>query len=264
MAIVMSEQVSMFLGALVLGVVLGCLYDFFRITRLAFVFPAILILFEDLLFFIFSSIILFSYLLRASDGQVRYFVLAGVVLGWAGYYFTVGKLVMRCSESIIGLLRKVIGFILRPFRWIWKKFLCGFRWLENKQATWINKIKNGLKLRIVMMYNGKKKQERTGSAMAKGTTKTKSKNSLDGILKLLTIALLILLVIFLVRTKLSFAEMQAQLSDVQTQIEEQKLANKDMELSLRDSETYMERSAREKLDYALPDEQVFIDVSGTD
>ena len=89
MEIHLTEQASVFLNSLFLGAVLGCIYDFFRITRLAFVIPSLLVLLEDLMFFLVSSIILFNYLLQSNHGQIRSFILVGVVLGWTIYYFSV-------------------------------------------------------------------------------------------------------------------------------------------------------------------------------
>ncbi len=271
----MSQQAAVFLGALLLGVVLGCLYDFFRITRLAFVLPSLVVLVEDLLFFLFSSVILFSYLLRVSDGQVRVFILLGAVLGWAGYYFTLGRVVMAFSGAIIQFVKKVIGWVLRPVRWLWGLITQFRARLAQKAAAGGRKLKNGLKNRMSMMYNEKKRKkqlraqqkaqaaaraedgERTVGPMAKTAAKTKRKSSMDAVLKLLALALLILLAVFLVRTSLSFAEMDRALEDVDAQIEQQKLVNKDMELTLRDSETYWERRARE-LDFAYPGEDVWV------
>ena len=81
MGITIAGQTAVFLQSLLLGAVLGCFYDLFRITRIAFLMPALLVLIEDLLFFLFSSIALFGFLLENNDGQIRWFILLGVVLG---------------------------------------------------------------------------------------------------------------------------------------------------------------------------------------
>lgn len=277
----MTEQASVFLGALLLGVVLGCLYDFFRITRLAALLPALVILLEDLLFFIISSVILFSFLLRTLDGQVRYFILLGVVLGWAGYYLTLGRVVMAFSSAIIRFVRRVLAIAFTPFRWLMEKLRKLKRHLGKKATKAGEGLKNSLKNHRAMLYNKKQQRrrlraaqktqasgggqvrERTVEAMAKSAAKQKQRNSLDGILKLLTVALLILLAVFLVRTTMSYAAMDQSLREMDRQIEQQKLINKDMELTLRDNETYWERRARE-LDFAYPGEDIWVfDGSGS-
>ena len=69
MAIAITEQTAVFFHSLLLGAVLGCFYDLFRITRIAFVIPALLVLVEDLLFFLFSSIVLFGFMLGTATAR---------------------------------------------------------------------------------------------------------------------------------------------------------------------------------------------------
>ena len=162
MAIAITEQASVFFRSLMLGAVLGCLYDFFRITRLAFIIPSLLVLVEDLLFFLFSSIILFGFMLENSYGQIRYFILLGVLLGWTIYYFTVGSFVMKCSAGIIHILRVVFAFLWRPFAWMGKKLGAAGRRLEKSASNTASKVKFGLKLRVLMMYNRANKAQKDG------------------------------------------------------------------------------------------------------
>jgi cell division protein FtsB len=95
----------------------------------------------------------------------------------------------------------------------------------------------------------------------KGQAKT-SPFSINSILKAACILLMLLLAVFFVKTKLDIADMQKQLADMEQQVEQQELENKDAELALRQDDETMERTAREKLDYAHPDERVFVDISG--
>ncbi len=87
--------------------------------------------------------------------------------------------------------------------------------------------------------------------------------SINSLLKFACIFLGILLAVYFVKTKLDIVEMQEQLTEMNQQVELQRLKNKEAELSLRDDDETMERAAREKLDYAHPDERIFVDISGT-
>lgn len=86
--------------------------------------------------------------------------------------------------------------------------------------------------------------------------------SINSLLRFACIILCILFAVYFVKTKLDIAEMQQQLVAMEEQVELQRLKNKDAELSLREDDGAMERAAREKLDYAHPDERVFVDISG--
>ena len=87
--------------------------------------------------------------------------------------------------------------------------------------------------------------------------------SINSLLRLACVLLTILFVVYFVKTRLDIVEMQQQLVAMEEQVEQQRLENKDAKLSLREDDDTMERAAREKLDYAHPDERVFVDISGT-
>ena len=87
--------------------------------------------------------------------------------------------------------------------------------------------------------------------------------SINSLLKFACVFLGILFAVYFVKTRLDIQEMQEQLAGMHQQVELQRLKNKDAELSLREDDETMERAAREKLDFAHPDERIFVDISGT-
>ena len=111
MTVVVAHQTQIFLGACLLGGFLGVIYDFFRISRLAFHLPRVVILLEDVLFFVICGVVTFLYLAETNDGQVRYFIMLGLLLGATLYYFTLGEVVMRVSSVIIGFVSKTLSLI---------------------------------------------------------------------------------------------------------------------------------------------------------
>lgn len=86
--------------------------------------------------------------------------------------------------------------------------------------------------------------------------------SINSLLRIACILLCVLFAVYFVKTRLDIASMQERLVAMEEQVELQRLKNRDAELSLREDDDTMERAAREKLDYAHPDERVFVDISG--
>ena len=168
MAIAITQQTAVFFHSLLLGVVLGCFYDLFRITRIAFIIPALLVLVEDLLFFLFSSIVLFGFMLENSYGQIRWFILLGVALGWVIYYFTAGSLVMKCSAQIIATIRRILAFLWRPFAWSGKKCAAAGAFLEKRSRNLVLRTKSSLKSTVVLMYNKKNPKGRGSLNLQEG------------------------------------------------------------------------------------------------
>jgi len=71
--------------------------------------------------------------------------------------------------------------------------------------------------------------------------------------------------VLLIDLQVTLASRKQELAELQQQYEEKRIANKELELQLQQGmdEEYVERIAREKLDYVAPDEKVYIDISGS-
>lgn len=68
----------------------------------------------------------------------------------------------------------------------------------------------------------------------------------------------------LLQLQVDIMNRRTELSELKEKCEAQRLANKEAErmLTLGDTDLYVERVAREKLDFAYPDEKIYIDISG--
>ena len=85
------------------------------------------------------------------------------------------------------------------------------------------------------------------------------------LLKLAIFAFAAYIVFALVNQQVQINEKSQELADLQEQVETQKIKNEDMKHALNaDEETkeYIERVAREDLDYAKPGERVFVNIAG--
>jgi hypothetical protein len=112
LGIYLAEQTRFFLEAILLGAAFGLLYDALRITRLAIPAPYAVVFVEDVLYFLFLGMATFLFLMRTIDGQVRFFILVGAVIGALLYFMSVSVLVMMVSGAIIKAVKAFIGFIV--------------------------------------------------------------------------------------------------------------------------------------------------------
>lgn len=157
----LSWQCVTFLLSLLLGSLLGALYDVFRITRKAIPLPGILIALEDLLYFLLCSVLSFVYLMEMTDGRIRWFVLVGELFGAVIYRMTLSCVVMALSDVFIRLIGLLLLFcwgvtgapLLRFLRWVFR----GFQRLFIKNLHYLKKeaisVKNSLKQRRHLLYN---------------------------------------------------------------------------------------------------------------
>lgn len=161
MGVYLADQTLSFLHALILGAVLGALYDVFRILRIAVPTKRGVIFAQDVLFFLLCAITTFLFLLTSIDGVVRVFLLIGELLGAVLYYFTLGMLVMKVSKTIIGAVKAVLRFLVRYiFAPIWKLFyniiaflLRPFRFIGQIVKKSLQRLKYRLKVRRIVLYN---------------------------------------------------------------------------------------------------------------
>lgn len=125
-----TGQWELFLYAGLLGVLLGAYYDVFRIIRYLTAQGKRQTFFWDLFYFFSSGVVTFLFLLAANQGQMRFYLLAGELIGWCLYHLTLGQVTLFLSKLVVKVLQKVFYWIkihiLNPiwkvFQWIWQKF----------------------------------------------------------------------------------------------------------------------------------------------
>ena len=161
MGIHLAEQTAAFLYSLLVGAGLGLVYDVFRVTRVAVRTGKAVIFIEDIVFFCIAAAITFLFLMGASDGKVRIFLLIGEFIGATLYYFTIGQLVMKASTFITNMIkaffRFIFSYLLLP---IWRAvyFIISFilrpvRFLGKKLKKSLQRLKIHLKTKRILLYN---------------------------------------------------------------------------------------------------------------
>lgn len=98
---------------------------------------------------------------------------------------------------------------------------------------------------------------------AKHTKRKKSRKSV--ILRICIIAFTFYAAVMLVDMQVTLSERRQDLDELKQAYENQRLENKELErqLDMEMDDEYIERIARDKLDYVYPDERVFVDISGS-
>lgn len=185
MEIVVAQQVWLFLYSCLLGAALGLLYDVFRILRLAFPAPAPLVLAQDLLYFALCAVATFLFVMAQNYGQLRWFILAGELIGWVVYYLTIGVMVLGASRAIIRavvwvlqlLYRLLVAPVVAVLRWLWR-LVQGIGRLAGKMLKkCFGRLKFNLQPVRCMMYNRTVHHSRRGrGARAGGKAKTAAQN----------------------------------------------------------------------------------------
>ena len=119
-----SNQANLFLIFTIEGIIIGLIFDIFRILRKSFKTSDIVTYVEDILFWLITGIILLYTIFVFNYGEIRFFMFVGIFLGAMFYMLLISRYVIKISVTVIEILKKIITIIFKiiifPFRFIYK------------------------------------------------------------------------------------------------------------------------------------------------
>lgn len=120
------NQVYLFFIFIANGVLIGILFDFFRILRKSFKTSDIVTYIEDFLFWILTGFSILYFMFVFNNGEIRLFMFLGIAVGITLYMLIFSSFLIKINVTIITSLKKVIskivGIILIPFKFIKRLF----------------------------------------------------------------------------------------------------------------------------------------------
>ena len=107
-----SFQIFTFLASIIVGIIYCAFYDIFRALRYVKNFNNFIVFIQDIFYFFIISVTTFIYLLSTTNGQIRFYVLVGILLGFIIFLTTF-------SRYFIFVINKILTF----FIWLKNIFL---------------------------------------------------------------------------------------------------------------------------------------------
>ena len=108
-----GNQTYLFIVFTIVGIIIGILFDIFRILRKSFKTKDIVTYIEDILFWILTGIIILFSMYKFSNGELRFFMIIGIIMGTLMYMITFSKYVIKISVFVINIFKI---WILYPFK----------------------------------------------------------------------------------------------------------------------------------------------------
>ena len=96
-----TNQAILFAIFLLNGVIIGFLFDIFRILRKSFKTSDIVTYIEDILFWIFTGIIILYSIFTFNNGEIRLFMIIAVIIGSGIYLLYISSYVIKINVTII-------------------------------------------------------------------------------------------------------------------------------------------------------------------
>ena len=115
-----QDQTYLFLVFSLTGISIGLLFDFFRVLRKSFKTSDIVTSIGDILFWILTGIIILYNIWYFNNGEIRLFMILGIILGTIIYMLTLSNVILKIFFSILTFLKKIIMQLLKilevPFK----------------------------------------------------------------------------------------------------------------------------------------------------
>lgn len=143
-----TNQAYLFLIFIVNGLIIGFLFDLFRILRLSFKTKDFVTYLEDITFWILTGFIVLYSIFVFNNGEIRFYIFLGIALGVLLYMTIFSSSIIKSSVFVLNFLkritRKMFHIIGIPILFIIKIIKKVF----NKPIIYIKtKFKSKLKIR---------------------------------------------------------------------------------------------------------------------
>ena len=118
-----NNQAYLFIIFTLDGILIGVLFDVFRVLRKTFKTKDFITYIEDILFWVLTGFIILYSMCMFCDGELRFFMFIGIIIGIAMYMITISRYVIKVSIFIINWLKKILIFPIKIMYKITKRII---------------------------------------------------------------------------------------------------------------------------------------------
>lgn len=150
-----DNQAYIFLCIVIGGMLIGFVYDLFRVSRKAIKTKNIIVHLEDILFWLLVSILIFGILFVCNAGEIRGYAIIAIILGVIIYVFMFSPYVIKILLKIINVAKSVLKIFYKalkgPIKFIIRLLYIPIKYITNvlrKIWRYTRKVKNAIMHRI--------------------------------------------------------------------------------------------------------------------
>lgn len=117
----MQNQLYAFAIFILNGLLIGILFDIFRISRKVIKTPNIITYGQDIIFWLISGLMLIYSIFKFNNGEIRLYIFIGVCIGILTYMLIFSKLFINVSVDVINFIKKIIQIvIIKPIKFLFQ------------------------------------------------------------------------------------------------------------------------------------------------
>ena len=103
-----GNQAHIFIIFTLVGITIGWIFDIFRILRKTFKTSDFVTYIEDISFWIITGLIIIYSMYVFCNGELRFFMIIGIIMGTIMYLITLSTYVIKISLFLINIIKKII------------------------------------------------------------------------------------------------------------------------------------------------------------
>ena len=120
-----QNQAYLFLVFSLTGVVIGILFDFFRILRRTIKTGNIVTYIQDILFWILTGVLVLYNIWYFNNGEIRVYMFLGIIIGTLIYVSTLSNIFVKLFTEILSTIIKVLEIPFKTIITIFRKIITG-------------------------------------------------------------------------------------------------------------------------------------------
>ncbi|MBQ9267261.1 MAG: spore cortex biosynthesis protein YabQ [Clostridia bacterium] len=124
----LENQVYVFLWTVLIGAVMGLIFDFFRIMRRKGNTKDVLVYLQDIVFWLIVTVIIIVSTFLINNGELRGYMILGYILGGIFYILLLSGMIRKVLSAILDFIEN----IFKKMGNILTKFVKNFKFLGKK------------------------------------------------------------------------------------------------------------------------------------
>lgn len=145
------EQLYSFAVFILVGFLIGLLFDMFRISRKTFKTSDIVTNIEDVAFWLITGLFILFSIFKFNNGDIRIYIIIAIFIGITIYILIFSKIVINILVKIITFIKRIFSYIIKiflyPLNLILKIFKILIKPIKKLQKNLTNNFKKIIKMR---------------------------------------------------------------------------------------------------------------------
>lgn len=272
-----TSQLIDFIEFVIIGAIIGAVFDFFRAYRKVKKTNTALVITQDILLFLIVTVIVILSIIKLLDSQIRLYIFIAIIMGLSIYFCILSKIIISIDIAFIKMFKQIVTIIFLPI-------LLHVSILRKIGVFLKKMIKKCCKMFLFMLsFICKRKNEKDFDTNCddknkrgirlmetKKNTNDLNSNKKKSVKKRKLGLMHVFVICFMLYFTYTFIDQQIQINKYDSKIKMYSAdikAKKDLteyynnQKGSTNSDEYIENVARESLGYVKPYEKIFIDVN---